>query len=155
MQIREAKKTDIPQMKKLFKETVLEINQKDYSTNQVLDWASCGDNDLGWENKFQKFTHFVCESNNQIVGFCAIDKTGFINSMFVSKNHQRQGIGKKLISKILDFSTQYQIKNLKSEVSITAKPFFESFGFKTIKQQEAKANKLTLINYVMVKENVA
>ena len=142
-------------MSKLFKETVLEINQKDYSNAQVQDWASCGDNDLGWENKFKKFTHFVYENNNQIIGFCAIDKTGFINSMFVSKDHQRQNIGKKLMSKILDFSSAHKIKNLKSEVSITAKPFFESFGFKVVKQQEAKANKLTLTNYVMVKNNVA
>ena len=31
MRIREANKKDIPKMKKLFKETVLEINKKDFS----------------------------------------------------------------------------------------------------------------------------
>ena len=155
MQIREANKTDIPQMKKLFKETVLEINKKDYSIIQVQDWASCGEDELRWESRLNTFNHFVCENNNQIVGFCAINKNGFINSIFVSEDHQRQSIGRKLMTKILDYSAMHKIKNLKSEVSITAKPYFESFGFQAIKKQNAEANKLTLINYVMIKNNVA
>lgn len=154
MRIREANKKDIPKMKKLFKETILEINKKDYSENQVNDWASCGEDESSWETKLTKFKHFVCEHENQIVGFCAINKSGFINSMFVSKNHQRKSIGKEMMQKIIDYASTNSIKKLKSEVSITAKPFFESFGFKVIMKQEVKANKLTLSNYVMEKKDM-
>lgn len=151
MRIRKAHIKDIPQMKKLFKETVLEINKKDYSANQVRDWASCGEDELRWEAQITKFNHFVCENENQIIGFYSINNTGFIKSMFVSKDHQRHGIGKKMMQKIIDNTSSNNIKSLKSEVSITAKPFFESFGFKVIMKKKAKANKLSLINYLMEK----
>ena len=152
MRIREANKKDIPKMKKLFKETILETNKKDYSANQVNDWASCGENESRWEAKLTKANYFVCEDKNKIVGFCALDETGLINSIFVSKDHQRQGIGKKMMQKIIGYASANSIKKLKSEVSITAKPFFESFGFKVIMKQKAKANKLTLTNYIMEKK---
>lgn len=33
---------DIPELKELFRNTVLTVNARDYTTEEVADWASCG-----------------------------------------------------------------------------------------------------------------
>lgn len=44
------------------------------------------------------------------------------------------------------------IKRITSEVSLTARPFFEKRGFVVEKEQKCRANKLFLTNFVMAKE---
>ena len=41
--IRRLAAQDIPEMRKLFRATVLTVNSKDYTKEEVEDWASCGD----------------------------------------------------------------------------------------------------------------
>lgn len=43
-------------------------------------------------------------------------------------------------------------KRLTSEVSITAKPFFEKQGFQVDEEQKRKANQMCLTNYKMSKQ---
>ena len=41
--IRQVNLSDIPALQELYQHTVLTVNQKDYTDEQVSDWASCGD----------------------------------------------------------------------------------------------------------------
>ena len=41
--IRPALVSDIPAMRLLFRETVLSVNRRDYTAEEVADWASCGE----------------------------------------------------------------------------------------------------------------
>lgn len=45
-----------------------------------------------------------------------------------------------------------EVKRLTSEVSITAKPFFEKQGFQVDEEQKRKANQMCLTNYKMSKQ---
>lgn len=47
---------------------------------------------------------------------------------------------------------EHDIQDITSEVSITARPFFEKHGYATVKEQKAQANRLRLTNYVMTKK---
>lgn len=40
---------DIPRMQELFRGTVLTVNARDYTEDEVKDWASCGDNVEHWK----------------------------------------------------------------------------------------------------------
>jgi putative acetyltransferase len=147
--IKKATKKDIPVLKKLFTETVLEVNRKDYSEEQTKDWASCGTELSKWENRLIQFNHYIYLKGTETVGFVAFNQQGFINSMFVSKDYQRSGIAQSLMNFTLQECKKNQVIKLTSEVSITAKPFFEKNGFVVIQKQNAKANQLTLVNYLM------
>ena len=46
---------------------------------------------------------------------------------------------------------EYGAEKITSEVSITARPFFERHGYRTVKEQKAKANRMYLTNFVMEK----
>lgn len=45
---------DIPEMQALFRSTVLHVNKKDYTQEEVEDWASCGESVAHWQELFGK-----------------------------------------------------------------------------------------------------
>ena len=46
---------DIPEMQALFRATVLHVNVRDYTQDEVADWASCGDNAEHWQSLLDRY----------------------------------------------------------------------------------------------------
>lgn len=143
---------DIPELKQLYKDTVLTINRKDYTAEEVEDWASCGDDNQHLLELINTL-HFILVENDDgdMVGFAAISDEGYLHSLFVHKDYQRQGIATLLYKTVEELAQHRQIAKITSEVSITARPFFEKQGFIVDEEQRRKANKLYLTNYKMSK----
>lgn len=153
LHIRIVTEADITELKDLFRETVLHINIQDYTLEEIEDWASCGNTDEHWKDLIDKFHFFVAENEmEQIVGFASISNEGYLHSMFVHKDYQNMGIASKLYEKIEQFARENKIYRISSEVSITAKPFFQRQGFGIEKEQNSQAKNLFLTNYLMYKE---
>ena len=110
--IRRLAAQDIPEMRKLFRATVLTVNSKDYTKEEVEDWALCGDSVEHWKEL---------------------------------------GVATLLLSEVEKMARGYGVHKISVEVSITARPFFEKRGYKVVKEQNARANRLYLTNYVMEK----
>lgn len=150
--IRVAQKSDTTELMNLFQNTILTINRRDYSQAEVEDWASCGVNSLKWEGMIE--THYFIVALNrqsQIVGFSSITPQGYLHSMFVHKDFQNRGVATLLLEEIERYAAEHQIVRITSEVSITARPFFEKRGYQVEVEQKRKANQLTMTNLVMVK----
>ena len=149
---RPATATDIPELKELFCSTVLTVNACDYTAEEVADWASCGNRPGHWE-KLMATLHFIaaCDAEGRIVGFTSIRNDGYLHSMFVHKDHQGEGIATALLQRIEAYAMEHGICDITSEVSITARPFFERRGYVVKQEQRAQANRLQLTNYVMRK----
>ncbi len=56
-----------------------------------------------------------------------------------------------LYNKVERYALKRKLIMLTSEVSITARPFFEKQGFTVEAERKRKANKLELTNYLMAK----
>lgn len=151
--IRTAQQSDIVELKDLFQDTVLVINKRDYSQEEVEDWASCGD-DLSRIGKMIETHYFIVAVNrqSQIVGFSSITPQGYLHSMFVHKDFQGRGIATILLEEIERYAIAAGIKRITSEVSLTARPFFEKYGYVVEKEQKRRANQLSLTNYWMAKD---
>ncbi len=150
--IRQGNLTDISQLSELFQETVLSVNRKDYTEAEVADWASCGKDAERWKELFLRFRFFVAEDKDKnIIGFTSISDTGFLHSMFVHKDHQRQGIADALLKHATQYAQEQGAWFLEAEVSQTARPFFEKNGFFVIARQQRKARNLYLTNWRMKK----
>ncbi len=153
--IRAALQSDAVELKKLFQNTVLAINRRDYSQAEVEDWASCGDNLSNIEDMIK--THYFIVAVNQqseIVGFSSITPQGYLHSMFVHKDFQGEGIATMLLNEIEQYAITNGIIRITSEVSLTARPFFEKRGYIVEEEQKRKANKLSLTNFWMAKQTI-
>lgn len=150
--IRTAKLSDITELRDLFQNTVLNVNKRDYSLAEVEDWASCG-NDLSHIEEMIKTHYFIIAINrqSQIVGFSSITPQGYLHNLFVHKDFQGKGIATILLSEIERYATETEIIQITSEVSLTARPFFEKRGYIVAKEQKRKANLLSLTNFWMAK----
>ena len=148
MIIRKYKSTDCKYLAQLFHDTVHSVNSKDYSKEQLNAWAT-GDIDLKqWDESFKKNYTIVALENNIIVGFGDIDKTGYLDRLYVHKDYQ----GKKIATLILA-ELEKKVKPCKiiTYASITAKPFFESRGYEVVKENVVIRNNVYLSNYIMEK----
>lgn len=150
---RPATATDIPELKELFCNTVLTVNARHYTTEEVADWASCGQRAEHWEELLATL-HFIaaCDAEGRIVGFTSIRNDGYLHSMFVHKDHQGEGIATALLQQIEAYAMEHGICDITSEVSITERPFFERRGYIVEQEQRAQANRLKLTNYIMKKQ---
>ena len=151
--IRQAQQSDAVELKELFQNTVLVINRRDYSQAEVEDWASCGNNLSNIKERIE--THcFVVAVNqqSQIVGFSSITSQGYLHSMFVHKDFQGEGIATMLLEEIERYAITAGITRITSEVSLTARPFFEKKGYIVKEEQKRKANQLSLTNFWMARE---
>lgn len=150
--IRRLAAQDIPEMRKLFRATVLTVNSKDYTKEEVEDWASCGDSVEHWKELLAKNDYIgALDGQGGIVGFSSMNAEGYLHSMFVHKDWQGKGVATLLLSEVKKIARRYGVHKISVEVSVTARPFFEKHGYKVVKEQKAKANRLYLTNYVMEK----
>lgn len=143
---------DIPELKELFRNTVLTVNARDYTAEEVADWASCGNRPGRWEELLATL-YFIaaCDAEGRIVGFTSIRNDGYLHSMFVHKEHQGEGIATALLQQIEAYATEQGIHNITSEVSITARPFFERRGYIVEREQKPLCNRLYITNYQIKK----
>ncbi|MGN0613013.1 MAG: GNAT family N-acetyltransferase [Porcipelethomonas sp.] len=148
MIIRKYEASDCEQLAELFYQTVHTVNADDYTSEQLDVWAD-GNVDLKeWNKSFLAHNTVVCIMNGAIVGFGDIDNTGYLDRLFVHKDYQKQGVASAICDELEQAVTGHKII---THASITAKPFFEQRGYKTLKKQQVIRNGISLTNYVMMK----
>ena len=150
--IRPATLEDIPEITSIFRDTITEINSKDYSEEQIKVWASGADDTGKWKERIKKFYFIVAEFDTSISGFAYLKNGNYFDGLFVHKDYQRKGIASKLMRIIESQVMMNGFETVKSDVSITALPFFENKDYNVIKKQEKNINGLVFENYVVEKK---
>ncbi|MEA5579023.1 GNAT family N-acetyltransferase [Anabaena sp. UHCC 0451] len=135
----------------LFYNTVHEININDYTQQQVNAWASETMDYEFWHQRLKIKLPYVAENNGEIVGFAELDPDGHIDCFYCHSKYQRKGIGTKLLNHIENMAKSQEMKRLYAEVSITAKPFFQKYGFTVVREQQVERRGVLFTNYVMEK----
>ena len=152
MQIRLFKPEDTQQIARLFHDTVRQVNIQDYSLEQVVAWSP---DDIYFRDWLETCSHnftYVAEQNSEILGFGELEADSHIDCFYVHYQHQNRGVGLKLYRAIEIKARELNLAHLYAEVSITAKPFFLSRGFKLIAPQQVFYRGVEFANYLMEKE---
>ncbi|EHH1101707.1 MULTISPECIES: GNAT family N-acetyltransferase [Vibrio harveyi group] len=131
--------------------TIRNINIRDYSQAQVEAWAPERLDPSVWEKRMKGLSPFVAEIDGVIVGYTDLQASGLIDHFFCHHEHQGKGVGKALMNHVFKVGNSRGIKRYFSEVSITARPFYEHFGFKVVQAQEMEVRGQKLRNFVMEK----
>ena len=149
MQLREYSPSDCAQMAELFYQTVHSVNAKDYTQEQLDAWAT-GEVDLqAWDASFRAHKTIIAVENGEIVGFGDMDGSGYLDRLYVHKDHQGQGIASAICDELERFTVG---KTFTTHASITAKPFFQHRGYRVVRQQEVIRRGVALTNFVMEKQ---
>lgn len=149
MQLREYTPSDCAQLAEPFYQTVHSVNAKDYTQEQLDAWAT-GEVDLrAWDMAFRTHKTIIAMKNGEIVGFGDMDETGYLDRLYVHKDHQGQGVASAICDELERFAAG---KTITTHASITAKPFFQHRGYCVVRKQEVIRHGVALTNFVMEKQ---
>ena len=148
MKLRRYESKDLPEIADLFRKTILTVNCRDYSQEQVEVWAKRWQNLLRRDEWFLRLFTLVAEQDGKIIGYGNIDESGYLDHLYVHRSYQRQGVATALCE-ALEVHTDC---NVLVDASITAKPFFEQRGYKLLKENAVELEGIFLTNFTMVKE---
>ncbi|EIG1657266.1 GNAT family N-acetyltransferase, partial [Escherichia coli] len=85
----------------------------------------------------------VAVINAQPVGFISRIEH-YIDMLFVDPEYTRRGVASALLKPLIKSESELTV-----DASITAKPFFERYGFQTVKQQRVECRGAWFINFYM------
>lgn len=148
MYIRKYKPSDCECLAELFYKTVHSVNAMEYTEKQ-LNVQATGSVDLKkWNKSFLEHYTIVAISNRQIIGFVDIDKSGYLDRLYVHRDFQKQGIASAICDEL---ENSVKEKHITTYASITVKPFFQSRGYFVVCKQEVIRQGISITNYVMMK----
>ena len=149
MRLREYQSADCEKLAALFYETVHCVNARDYTEAQLNAWAT-GKIDLEqWDQSFLAHHTVIAVENEEIVGFGDMDASGYLDRLYVHKQHQGEGIAAAICDKLEQSAAG---KRITTCASITAKPFFLHRGYHIVRKQEVLRHGVCLTNYLMEKK---
>lgn len=91
----------------------------------------------------------VALEGETVVGFGDMDPSGYLGRLYVHRDHQGRGIATRICNAL---ESCVIVKKVMTHASITARPFFETRGYKVIREQQVERNGVVLKNYAMEKE---
>lgn len=143
---------DTTEVMRLFHDTVLAINSRDYTPAQIEAWAPANMDEAEWRQFLLSKPTYVADLAGKIVGFAQLEPNGHIDCFYCHHRHQRQRIGTLLIGHIETIATRSRITRLFTDASITARPFFERHGFRVVREQHVAPNGERMRNFAMEKK---
>ena len=142
-----AKLSNIEEITSLFRDTIRTVNTKDYSPQEIEAWSQGADNLDNWKRRIETHHFILAKIEHKLVGMASIDKVGYLDVMYVHPRYQGLGIATNLLSKCIENAKSQELREVTSDVSITAKLFFLYKGFKIIKPQLVLCRGVVLRNY--------
>ncbi len=148
MVYRKYRPSDCEKIAELFYQTVHSVNQKDYTPEQLDAWATGQVDLVQWNRTLSDHYTVVAEEDGAILGFGDIAEDGYLDRLYVHKDHQGQGIATTLCDRL---ERSVGAQSIATYASITARPFFEKRGYQTVKPNQVERNGVRLTNYLMEK----
>ena len=149
--LRKYRPSDCAQIIALFYDTVHTVNAKDYSPAQIDAWTSGAVDFARWNQTLCAHNSLVALRDNIIVGFGDLDGD-YLDRLYVHKDYQRIGVATALADALECTAVHSGAAALTTHASITAKPFFEARGYRTVKKQQVERKGILLTNFVMKKD---
>lgn len=147
--VRPYEPTDLDAVIGIFLRAIREVASADYDPAQIDAWARA-DREVWRERRLSRPT-WVATVEEQPAGFTDLEPDGHVDMMYVHPDHQRLGVAKRLVERAEAEARRQGIALIYSEVSITARPFFERQGFRVVEEERVFRNGQWFLRYRMEK----
>lgn len=151
--IRAYRPEDLDGAIELFLQAIRETASRDYSPAQVAAWAQADRN--VWRDRRSSKPTWVAELDRTIAGLTDLEPDGHIDMMYVHPRFGGRGVAKALLAAVERRALENGIGRLYSEVSITARPFFERMGFIVVEPETVLRNGQVFTRFKMEKHLLA
>ena len=146
-----AKRKDISDISNLFRNTIQNVNINDYSPQEIEAWSRGAENTENWIRRVDSHHFILARIDDQLVGMASIDVDSYLDVIYVHHEYQGLGIARTLLDHMEDKAQKMGYNFMTSEVSITAKPFFQYKEFEILEPQLVLCRGVVLRNYYVKK----
>lgn len=151
MIIRNYKEEDTLELIELFRTTIHIVCKKDYTLEQLDMWAPKNIDLELWKKRLGQSYTLVATEKDKLFGFANLAQGGLIDMFYVSAFSQGKGVGKALMQAIVHKAIEQGELRLHSDVSLTAREFFKSYGFAIEKDYVKELDGVKFNNAIMFK----
>ena len=152
LKIRLVTPSDLTELQLLFVGTVTAVCSRDYNGQQIDAWNASIKNTERWIDRIENQFFIVAQIGEVIVGFGTLEQGCYIDLMYVHKDFLRRGIGAAIYSELENEAIRQNRITLISDVSKTARLFFEKIGFKISCEKSKILQGVEFLYYKMSKE---
>ena len=93
----------------------------------------------------------VAEDGGEVVGFAELEEDGHLDMLYLRRDAVGRGVGSLLYRAIEREAREQGIGLIFAEASVTARPFFERWGFRVVREQTVERRGVDLTNFAMEK----
>lgn len=156
IKIRPYEGQDVNTTRLIFDSAVTVTASADYTLEQVEAWRARRPRTLSqWDQSMRSRDSYVALIGERVVGFSDLGDDGHIHMLFVDPRFARRGVGGALLTFLEAQAKGRGLTRLSANVSITARPLFESRGFKVHREQEVRLARQKLTNFRMTKKTAS
>ena len=134
--LRPATTTDLPSLQALFVQTIRQTCTEDYSPAEIAVWTATVNNLERWQTMMKTQYVLVAQSGEHIAGFGTLKDGDYLDFIYVHPDFQGQGVAKQLLSALEAEASKQGTTSISSDISITARPFFERKGYVVLHENQ-------------------
>ena len=149
--LRDFQAGDEPALRAVFESAIHGTARRHYSPLQVDTWAPREHDAHAWATRMQGLRPFVALVDGAIAGYADLQPSGYIDHFYVAETAGGQGVGGRLMLRILAQAEAWKLAELTSNVSLTAQPFFMHFGFEVVEHRVFDVRGVEMRNAAMRK----
>jgi putative acetyltransferase len=153
--LRPALPADAPALAELFRASVEELAQEDYSAAQIDAWAGVSDNEPAFAQKLTGALTIVALRAGEIVGFASLKGADVLDMLYVHPNAARKSVGTQLCDALEKLAAARKATILKADVSDCALGFFALRGYEPLQRNMVFLGDEVLGNTTMTKKLAA
>ena len=151
MNLKQITQQDQLNLKKLYFDSILSIDEEVYSNEQKRAWAS-----QAWDNKLFDLTinkgkGWLIHENGKIIAFASRYPDNRIALLYCKGDQQRKGYGTKLLYKLEKEARIEGLKFLSTEASLISYKLFLRNNWEIIRKEKVIIKNIIFERYKMIK----
>ena len=151
MNLKQITKKDQLDLKKLYFDSIISIDEKVYNKEQKIAWAS-----QAWENNIfdltiEKGRGWLIHEKNKVIAFGSRYPNNRIALFYCKGDYQRLGIGTKLLEKTEHDAKKEGLTFLITEASLISVKLFQKNNWEIIRKEKIIINNKIFERYKMIK----
>lgn len=143
----------------LFRASVHTVASRYYTQEQVNAWAPLtisqdeqANDEAKWTQRLTSQITLVAHVNDQIAGFISMTHEGYLDLLYVDKEHQAHGIAYQLFIVIESIAREKKLTQITTYASTMAMPLAKRMGFVILKEDVVERRGVSMPRYEMIKK---
>ena len=138
-------------MMEVRRSSITRVCVHDYTPTQIAGWAAQAQDLVKLDARYRNSVTWVALLEDRVVGYTNLAAEGYVDTLYVHAEAQNRGAATALLAALEETAAASNVARLHSEVSITARRFFERRGFSVLTPQVVTVDGIQYDNFRMEK----